>query len=190
MMALQGRDAQLDAWSESKIQLPGQQHRQRFVQEQERKRLRSERRDGVEDAIAIMVSGQCSRFLYRDQPGPFFTNRNTVVDVYIVLHCPSDMIQPFFGTIDPPPYMEHGPNVQDIEYWYRTVKGARNVFVSIVDDQTMDAAEAYVTAAAISLHGIDYSKKPADDLNDMLSLFPTWRTEVRKLYLRHAVPIP
>ena len=97
------------------------------------------------------------------------------------------MIQPFFGTIDPPPYMKHGPNVQDIEYWYRTVKGARNVFVSILDDQTMNAAAANIIAAATSLHGHDYSEKPADHLNNMLSHFPRWRAEVRKFYLRHAV---
>jgi hypothetical protein len=141
------------------------------------------------DSVAVLITGQCHRFVYRDQLGrnsddanlDIFTINPALprygIDVYIVLQCGHKQ-EALFGTVDTPPYME-SVNVTDIEEWY-LAKGADTVSVQLLYDDTLDASYEDITQAAMNVYGNYYEFK----LSYMIGT-PRWGMEVRKFYLRH-----
>jgi hypothetical protein len=147
-----------------------------------------------ERSLAVLLSGQCSRFVYKNQEVPFFTGTEKW-EVFIALQC-GEQKKPMYGdTVDSPPYMKT-VNVTDITDWY-TAKGAASVEVKIIDDHTMDKRFEQITTFATRIHGEegrDGGSQIADGIrkgrfiaNGHALRWHRWSTEARKLYLRHVV---
>ena len=136
----------------------------------------------VKESVAVLISGQCHRFIYRDQPGPLFTFSQTSakpkIDVYIALQC-GRKINPLFGDNDTPPYMEK-LNITDIRHWYLE-KGASNVTVKVIGIETLNQMVDEITAQTTTV----YNTKDGFDLADMVHWHGRWGIEVRKFYLRN-----
>jgi hypothetical protein len=134
--------------------------------------------------IALLIAGQCHRFIYREQSGPLFhpINNETKlpayeIDVFIALQCGTPA-RAYVGRVDTPPYMKK-VNLSDIVQWY-TARGARTVTIQIVDTQTMDTAFREISRQAIaSVKRLN----AAFNLSDV----PAWNAEVRKFYMRHLI---
>jgi hypothetical protein len=165
-------------------------------------------RHGEEDAvdksssIAVLISGQCSRFIYKDQQVPLFTDasppdNNKVVDVYIALQC-GKQVKAGIGNTDSPPYMQK-VNVTDIEHWYLS-KGANKVQVKLLDDNAMDPKVAEITKHAVTIKGDGDDKARKGRRPQLLTSIQRgyfqagkrkwkhrWEIEAHKLYLRHVV---
>jgi hypothetical protein len=134
--------------------------------------------------IALLIAGQCHRFIYREQSGPLFypiQNETELpayeIDVFIALQCGKAM-RAFVGRVDTLPYMKK-VNLSDIVQWY-TARGARTVTIQIVDTHIMNTAFREISRQAIS---------SVERLNAGFNLsdVPAWNAEVRKFYMRHLV---
>jgi len=138
-----------------------------------------------EDAIAVMIAGQCQRFVYRDQEGPLFDftghSIRPIVDVYIALHCGEKVHAD--GHLSTPPYMEN-PDIDDIKQWYKS-KGADNVFVRIMDDEHIEAKQKVVEDFVFHLHNAGTLMKTIDDIYKQDK--PRWGIELRKFYMKNLV---
>lgn len=146
-----------------------------------------------EESIALLIAGQCHRFVYREQTGPLFLFSNRTdsyqpkVDVYIVLHCASNPPRPFHGQLDTPSYMIH-VNVTDIELWYHE-RGANKVQIKILDDDVMEEAVGTINKHVTTIYlrkGVD-SKTIYDIESRIVRRYPRWNIEARKFFLRHTV---
>jgi hypothetical protein len=133
--------------------------------------------------VALLIAGQCPRFVYREQSGPLFDSTRTMhndteylVDVYIALQC-GEAVRAYIGTVDSPPYMKT-LDIADIQEWYLN-RGAASVTVRIVSSATMNEAfediALQATGTVRHLEGFNASDVPC------------WDAEVRKFYLRHLV---
>jgi hypothetical protein len=151
-----------------------------------------------EERIAVLISGQCHRFIYRDQSGPLFgfsSNRNRTepkVDVYIFLQCASNngsaentIVQPYQGFVENPPYMLT-LNITDIEYWYKRERGASKVTVKTVDDAHMEEMDRTILKHATNLFQ-NRRQKIKFNLTEMALNERVWKSETRKFYNRHVV---
>jgi len=151
---------------------------------------RSPNAEDQDDSLAIMISGQCHRFVYRDQAGPLLNFSQTSpppkIDVYITLQCSDKPLAAFSGEVDTPPYMTN-LNITDIIDWYHK-KGANRVEVKILDDEIMEEMEQMITNHSTTLHRRNPEEERFDLRNNMLGYFyGRWAVEVRKFYSRHVV---
>jgi len=91
--------------------------------------------------IAVMISGQFNRFIFKEMSGPMVaasssTCGNPIIDVYIVLHR-GKVTKPWTGEVSTPPYINDNITILDIEQYYKEKRGANEVFVQFVDDDYM-----------------------------------------------------
>jgi hypothetical protein len=161
-------------------------------------KLTNQHEEDVEkNLITVLISGQCSRFIHKDQQVPFFTasddNASSKVDVCVTLQCGKEA-KPGIGDIDSPPYMQD-VNVTDIKQWYLSM-GANKVQVRILDDNTMDPVVEEITKHSTMLKGEDRHKgesQLSDSIKNGHFLVNgrkrkhRWEIEAHKLYLRHVV---
>jgi hypothetical protein len=134
------------------------------------------------ESVALLIAGQCHRFIYRDQSGPLFQTSSEsatpfTLDVYINLQCGGAQ-RAHVGQADAPPYMET-LNITDIKEWY-TARGADSVTIQILDPEHMDYAfeETSYQATTVYRNNIGYK------LSDMTS-WARYSNELRKFYARH-----
>jgi hypothetical protein len=148
---------------------------------------------GTQILHALLISGQCYRFIYREQSGPLFEWHPPpsypllcappTIDVYIALHC-GTRAKPFRGELDAPPYInETNLNVSDIQYWFQSVRGANTVTVQLFDDVAMDAIDQEMLSFAVSVRG--YAE---GELSQFVNRFwePRMKANLRMFFLRHA----
>lgn len=149
-------------------------------------------RKSVRPATAVLISGQCDRFIYRDQPGSYFTSE-IPFSVYIALHCGEEVhsfIKNRNDAPQSPPYMET-VQVRDIKDWFLHEKGAQSVEITILDDEQMAEAVDTIKKQTTSIRGnggylYDVENNMAEIL-DSDPFFDRWAVEFRKFYLRHVV---
>jgi len=165
--------------------------------------------------IAVLIAGQCQRFVYQDQTGPLFNftddkdDSSTTaaatweVDVYITLHCGAAVHTPFSGagTLSPVPYMQTNQTsielVNEIRHWYQHEHGARRVSIELLDDAHMDAVQRELEWHILDPHHSDgeFVNGTADELRALAAAIAgrlgdrsrRWSAELRKFYLRHRV---
>jgi UDP-arabinose 4-epimerase len=137
---------------------------------------------------AVLISGQCQRFIYRDQLGPLFElYLNPLcapkIDVYVALHC-GESAKPWTGVVDSPSYInDTNLNVSDIQYWFQSVRGANTVQVKIFDDVAMEAVDQEVFSFATNVRGSDVTA-----LREFVNASSKirWKPHSRMFFLRHA----
>jgi len=140
-----------------------------------------------EDAIAVLITGQCQRFVYRDQEEPLFSftgnSIRPIVDVYIALHCGAKVRAK--GKLRTPPYMEN-PDLDDIKQWYKS-KGANNTFIRIIDDEHIEQKQKVVEEFVLHLHnaGAEADESLMKIKDDVYK--HRWVVELRKFYMRNMV---
>jgi hypothetical protein len=144
---------------------------------------------GTQTLHALLISGQCQRFIYREQSGPLFQwemgggATPPKMDVYIALHCGTRAI-PYTGELDTPPYInETNLNVSDIQYWFQSVRGANTVTVQLFDDVAMDAVDEEMLSFAVGVRG-----SAQGELRQFVNQFwgPQMKANLRMFFLRHA----
>jgi hypothetical protein len=130
------------------------------------------------ESVALLIAGQCHRFIYRDHTGPLFQTSSEsatpfTLDVYINLQCGGAQ-KAHIGQIDTPPYMKT-LNITDIKEWY-TARGADSVTIQILDPEHMDYAFEETSYQATTVH--------RNILWHMIG-WSKWSAELRKFYSRH-----
>eukprot|EP01084_Bolivina_argentea_P098512 177042_1 len=147
--------------------------------------------------LAILISGQIQRFIFKDQFGVLIENNTNkkmndsscqlpwVIDVFIVLHN-GTMSKPWGpNNIDPfgPHYMLN-TTIQDIHKWY-IQRGANNVVIKILNDTDMttmiNITETFV------LQNINISQSAVIRLLSHPIYRMRWPSNLRMFYLRHLV---
>ncbi|KAL3903733.1 MAG: hypothetical protein SGARI_005246, partial [Bacillariaceae sp.] len=145
--------------------------------------------------IAVLISGQFGRFIYKDNKGPLvagphdFTNstlsslqrgcKRSIVDVYIALHR-GTMATPGRGIVSSPPYLSDNTTIAEIKRYYKEERGANNVFIKFVDDEHMSNVEADI------FHTIEGRGLPEEYMDEIEEY---WDKQIgkysRMFYMRH-----
>jgi hypothetical protein len=112
---------------------------------------------GTQTIQALLISGQCYRFIYREQSGPLFQWHPPAGRCHTAhdgcLHCSPlwNTCQTFKGDVDAPPYInETNLNVSDIQYWFQSVRSANSVTVQLFDDVAIDAVDEEVFVGVLT----------------------------------------
>eukprot|EP01084_Bolivina_argentea_P098511 177040_1 len=147
--------------------------------------------------LAILISGQIQRFIFKDQFGVLIENNNInintkiewVIDVFIVLHN-GTMSKPWGpNNIDPfgPHYMLN-TTIQDIHKWY-IQRGANNVVIKILNDTDMTRM---INSSQTFLFKNTTNIISQSDIIELISnsqdrYHNRWFRYLRMFYLRHLV---
>jgi hypothetical protein len=136
-------------------------------------------------AVAIMISGQLQRFIYRDQTGPLLARDPKakcppVADVYIALSNAS-LTQPWSGSVTSTPYFSTA-SAEAIKEWYLK-RGARRVLLKLVDEEELVRAEA---AARKAIRDAPEGRQ-LDNLVGEAYTKDHWFANFRQYYMRHVV---
>jgi hypothetical protein len=156
--------------------------RDRSRRRRRRTRITTPKQSTDRESVALLISGQCHRFIYREQSGPLFQTTSEsatpfTLDVYITLQCGGAQ-KSLVGQVDAPPYMGT-LNMTDIKEWY-TARGADSVTIQILDPEHMDNAFEETQYQATTVYRNNFGHK----LSYMIG-WPRWIVEVRKFYSRH-----
>eukprot|EP00656_Telonema_subtile_P006126 TRINITY_DN12812_c0_g1_i3.p1 TRINITY_DN12812_c0_g1~~TRINITY_DN12812_c0_g1_i3.p1 ORF type:complete len:449 (+),score=38.92 TRINITY_DN12812_c0_g1_i3:33-1349(+) len=134
--------------------------------------------------VAIMISGQLHRFIYRDQHGPFFAYETIpsqhcgrVIDVYITLHN-GTVVAPWDGHVTTIPYLSNTTH-ESIRSWF-IARGAQSVRIQSIGD-------ARLQSMVEQIHQIPEVATPKT--TSMIEDFSAerWHSNLKMFFLRHLV---
>jgi len=155
-------------------------------------------------SVAVLISGQCQRFTYKENTGPILTfsrrpriatdpkcpqpQHQPLIEVYIALQCET-LTQPWTGDTPDTPYIDaENLDIHDIQNHF-TKRGANKVAVQILNKEDMQKAYDDASYHVTHYHGVANDK--ALDVTAMFNGYhlaeSTWRSEFRKFYARHIV---